>query len=73
MDVVGTLVGRNTFEIVHVPHDAVIVDDAIGAEDIAGFARGFSAIATLFIFSMEMWEASTLFLSFRRPTCSASN
>src|SRR6516164_327260 len=28
-------------EIVDVAHDAVVVDDAVGAEDVAGFASGF--------------------------------
>src|SRR5712671_6171824 len=40
MDVVGAFVGGDAFEIVHVAHDGVIVDDAVGAENVAGFARG---------------------------------
>src|SRR5882762_7239906 len=38
VDVVRTFVGGDAFEIVHVAHDGVIVDDAVGAENIAGFA-----------------------------------
>src|ERR1700693_5598540 len=34
MNVVRALVGVHRFEIVHVAHDAVIVDDAIGAPKI---------------------------------------
>src|SRR5882757_7038884 len=41
VDVVGAFVGGDAFEIVHVAHDGVIVDDAVGAENVAGFARGF--------------------------------
>src|SRR5712671_5711198 len=40
VDVVGAFVGGDAFEIVHVAHDRVIVDDAVGAENVAGFARG---------------------------------
>src|SRR5712671_6148116 len=40
VDVVGAFVGGDAFEIVHVAHDGVIVDDAVGAENVAGFARG---------------------------------
>ena len=68
VDVVGAFVGVDGFEIVHVAHDAVVVDDAVGAEDVAGFARGFESDATLFIFSIEMCVWSTLPLSLRRPT-----
>src|SRR6267378_8008895 len=41
VDVVGAFVGGDAFEIVHVAHDGVIVNDAVGPENIAGFARGF--------------------------------
>src|SRR5216684_7112855 len=41
VNVVGAFVGVNAFEVVHVAHDAVIVDDAVGAEDVAGLAGGF--------------------------------
>ena len=47
-------VGENGFEIVRVAHDAVIVHDAVGAQNIAGFARGVHGDLTLFIFSIEM-------------------
>src|SRR5712671_30414 len=40
VDVVGAFVGGDAFEIVHVAHDGIIVDDAVGAENVAGFARG---------------------------------
>src|SRR5882762_9174590 len=40
VDVVRAFVGGDAFEIVHVAHDGVIVDDAVGTENIAGFARG---------------------------------
>src|SRR5882762_1525295 len=40
VDVVCAFIGGDAFEIVHVAHDGVIVDDAVGAENIAGFARG---------------------------------
>src|SRR5258706_2826622 len=40
VDVVGPFVGGDAFEIVHVAHDGVVVDDAVGAENVAGFARG---------------------------------
>src|SRR5580704_6102714 len=40
VNVVGAFVGEDAFEVVHVAHDAVIVDDAIGAEDVASFAGG---------------------------------
>src|SRR6185437_4368785 len=39
VDVVCSFVGINTFEVVHVPHDAVIVDDAVRAKNIARLAR----------------------------------
>ena len=35
MDVVGTLVGLDRFQIHHVAHDGVVVGDAVGAEDVA--------------------------------------
>src|SRR6267143_5104603 len=38
VDVVRAFVGGDAFEIVHVAHDGVIVDEAVGAENIAGFA-----------------------------------
>src|SRR5216684_3388675 len=41
VDVVGAFVGEDALEVVHVAHDAVIVDDAVGAQNVAGFARGF--------------------------------
>src|SRR5258708_23444578 len=41
MNVVRPLVGRHALEIVHVPHDAVIVHDAVRAENIARFAGRF--------------------------------
>src|SRR5579859_152224 len=41
VNVVGALVGKDAFEVVHVAHDAVVVDDAVGAEDVAGLAGGF--------------------------------
>src|SRR5712675_1996489 len=40
VDVVRAFVGGDAFEIVHVAHDGVIVDDAVGAENVAGFAGG---------------------------------
>src|ERR1700737_961216 len=40
VDVVGAFVGGDAFEVVHVAHDAVVVDDAVGAENVAGFASG---------------------------------
>src|SRR5262249_27058484 len=45
VDVVGAFVGVDGFEIVHVAHDAVVVDDAVGAEDVAGFAGGVESDA----------------------------
>src|SRR5215831_12500034 len=41
VNVVGAFVGVDAFEIVHVAHDAVIVDDDVGAENVARFACGF--------------------------------
>ena len=41
MNVVGALVGVDGFEVVHVAHDAVIVHDAVGAQDVARLAGGF--------------------------------
>src|SRR6267142_1044082 len=41
VNIVGTLVGIDAFEVVHVAHDAVVVDDSVGAENVAGSARGF--------------------------------
>src|ERR1700722_11800170 len=41
MNVVGAFVGRYAFEIVHVAHDGVVVDDAVGAENVACLACGF--------------------------------
>src|SRR5271165_1892597 len=38
VDVVGAFVSENAFEVVHVAHDAVVVDNAVGAEDVAGLA-----------------------------------
>src|SRR5260370_2106223 len=38
VNVVGAFVGENAFEIVHVAHDAVVVHDAVGAENVARFA-----------------------------------
>ena len=43
VNVVGAFVGVYAFEIVHVAHDGVIVDDAVGAQNVAGFARGFQS------------------------------
>src|SRR6266436_1686547 len=43
VDVVGAFVGGDAFEIVHVAHDGVVVDDAVGAENVAGFASGFES------------------------------
>src|SRR6266403_812953 len=43
VDVVGAFVSGDAFEIVHVAHDGVIVDDAVGAENVAGFARGLES------------------------------
>src|ERR1700730_14611884 len=40
VDVVGAFVGGDTFEVVHVAHDGVIIDDAVGAQNVSGFARG---------------------------------
>src|SRR6267154_1214466 len=40
VDVVGAFIGGDAFEIVHVAHDGVIVDDPVGPENVAGFARG---------------------------------
>ena len=39
--VVGAFVGEDGFEIVHVAHDGIVVHDAVGAENVAGLARGF--------------------------------
>lgn len=36
-------VGGNRFEIVHVAHDAVVVHDPVGAEDVSRFAGTFEA------------------------------
>src|SRR5690242_5714055 len=41
MDVMRALVGVNGFEVVHMPHDAVIVYDSVGAQNVASFARSF--------------------------------
>ena len=41
MNVVCSFVGVHALEIVHVPHDAVIVHDAVGAENVTGLARRF--------------------------------
>src|SRR6267378_6262299 len=38
VDVVGAFIGGDAFEIVHVAHDGVIVDDPVGPENVAGFA-----------------------------------
>src|ERR1700731_1207988 len=40
VNVVGTFVSGDAFEVVHVAHDAVVVDDTVGAENVAGFACG---------------------------------
>src|SRR6267154_4745787 len=40
VDVVRAFVSGDAFEIVHVAHDGVIIDDAIRAEDVASFAGG---------------------------------
>src|SRR2546427_355003 len=41
VDVVRSLIGGNAFEVVHVPHDAVIVHDAVRAENVARLPGGF--------------------------------
>src|ERR1700736_878001 len=41
VDVVGAFIGEDAFEVVHVAHDRVIVDDAVGAKNVAGLSRGF--------------------------------
>src|SRR5882762_143020 len=41
MNVVRPLVGRHAFEIIHVTHDAVIVHDAVRAENIPRLAGRF--------------------------------
>src|SRR5882762_5920592 len=38
VDVVGAFIGVHAFQIVHVAHDAVIVDDAVSAENVARLA-----------------------------------
>jgi len=43
VNVVRAFIGENAFEIVHVAHDAVIVDDAVGAKDVPGLARDFQS------------------------------
>ena len=43
MNIVGAFVGGYAFEIIHVAHDRVIVDDAVGAENVAGFACGLKS------------------------------
>src|SRR5579859_3999047 len=43
VNVVCPFVGINAFEVVHVPHDAVIVDDAVRAKNIARLARRFQS------------------------------
>src|SRR5258708_27046902 len=39
VNVVGAFVGGDAFEVVHMAHDAVVVDDAISAENVACFTR----------------------------------
>lgn len=41
MHVVRTLIGLYGFQIHHVPHDWIIVRDAVGAENVPGYARAF--------------------------------
>src|SRR5262249_42293174 len=45
VDVVSALVGEYGFEIVHMAHDAEVVDDAVCAEDVSGFASDFEGDA----------------------------
>src|SRR5260370_26284788 len=40
VDIVGAFVGEDAFEVVHVTHDAVILNDTVAALKFAGFARG---------------------------------
>src|SRR6266852_1709767 len=40
MDVMRAFIGVNRFKVVHVPHDAVIVDDSVGAQYVASLAWG---------------------------------
>src|SRR6266850_1181655 len=40
VNVVCAFVGIHALEVVYVPHDAVIVHDAVGAENVARLARG---------------------------------
>src|SRR4029077_9275790 len=41
MNVMGALISVDRLEVVHVPHDAVIVDDAVGAQNVARLAGSF--------------------------------
>src|SRR4029077_2847731 len=41
MDVMRALVSVDRFEIVHVAHNAVIVDDAVGPQNVPRLASGF--------------------------------
>src|SRR3972149_2385589 len=43
VDVVRAFVRVDGFEVVHVAHDAVVVHDTIGAQDVAGLPRGLGA------------------------------
>src|SRR5260370_8082870 len=40
VDVVGPFVGGDAFEIVLFAHHGLVCDEAVGAENVAGFARG---------------------------------
>src|SRR6266852_389633 len=41
MDIMRAFIGVNRFKIVHMPHDAVVVDDSVGAENVASLTSGF--------------------------------
>src|SRR3970282_2062226 len=43
VDVVRAFVRVDGFEVVHVAHDAVVVHDTIGAQDVAGLPRGLES------------------------------
>src|SRR5258707_15279398 len=67
VNVVGAFVSVNAFEVVHVAHDAVIVDDAVGAENVARFARGFKGDTNFVNFQHEVAGGAGLALVFQGP------
>ena len=73
MHVVRTLIGLYGFQIHHVPHDWIIVRDAVGAENVPGYARAFQRHPDIISFRHGDVVMTNLPASFMRPTCRESN